>query len=62
MIGAPAFRLSGVVRDATGRPVANALVKLVEADAQQPRVFMGPMLQTRTDGFRESSRRKLCYK
>lgn len=49
MVGAAAFRVSGAIKDEAGRPVVNALVKLIDADQQRPRNFMGPMLQARTD-------------
>lgn len=49
MIGAPAFHVSGVVRDEAGQPVANALVKLADDDASgSPAMFM-MLPQSRTD-------------
>jgi hypothetical protein len=50
MIGAPAFHVSGVLLDEAGRPVVNALVKLIaDESTARPRFMMGPWGQTRTD-------------
>src|SRR3954468_23833867 len=50
LIEAPAFHVSGIVRNEAGRPVANALVRLTAegASARMPYVG-GPNLQARTD-------------
>lgn len=49
MLDAPAFRVSGVVVDETGRPVANAIVRLDSDPADVPTFSFGRYLQTRTD-------------
>jgi hypothetical protein len=50
MVSAPAFQVSGVVRDGSGRPVANAMVRLtLEEPAAQFTFMMGPGSQSRTD-------------
>lgn len=50
MVGAPAFQVSGVVVDESGKPVSNAVVKLSQEDAGgRPPVMMQPWNQARTD-------------
>jgi hypothetical protein len=50
MVGAPAFQVSGVVVDESGKPVSNAVVKLSQEDAAGRPVFMmPPWNQSRTD-------------
>jgi hypothetical protein len=52
MIGAPAFHVSGVVLDEAGRPVVNAMVRLiVDEPTGQPTFMMGrwSQSQSRTD-------------
>ena len=51
MISAPAFQISGVVTDEGGRPVENALVRLLleTAPGEPPMRFMGRMQSARTD-------------
>ena len=51
MAGAPAFGVSGVVVDVEGKPVANAMVKLLsdEPDATSAAIMMAPWKQGRTD-------------
>ena len=50
MVGAPAFQVSGVVVDESGKPVANAVVRLSQEDAGgRPMFMMQPWNQSRTD-------------
>ena len=50
MVGAPAFQVSGVVVDESGKPVANAVVRLRQEDAGgRPMFTMQPWNQSRTD-------------
>jgi len=51
MISAPAFQISGVVTDEGGRPVENALVRLLveTAPGEPPMRFMGRMQSARSD-------------
>jgi len=50
MVSAPAFQVSGVVTDEEGRPVENALVRLMpERTPGEPPAFMGRMLSARSD-------------
>ena len=50
MVGAPAFQVSGVVVDESGKPVSNAVVRLSQEDAGgRPLVMMRPWNQSRTD-------------
>jgi hypothetical protein len=51
MASAPAFRVSGIVVDQEGRPVANAMVKLLPDDpgATPVAIMMAPWKQGRTD-------------
>jgi hypothetical protein len=50
MIGAAAFQVSGVVKDEAGRPVANAMVRLIVDEPTGPTVVtMGRWNQSRTD-------------
>lgn len=50
MMAVSAFYLSGVVRDEAGRPVSNAMVRLVGERSNGPRLFMlGPSHDSRTD-------------
>lgn len=49
MIGAPAYEVSGLVRDEAGRPVANALVKLEDSEPDEQLMFAGFGRQARTD-------------
>ncbi len=50
MVGAPAFQVSGVVVDESGKPVSNAVVRLSQEDAGgRPMFMMQPWNQGRTD-------------
>jgi hypothetical protein len=50
MIDAPAFQVSGVVVDANGQPVENALVRLIVDESMTGMMFMlGPWSPSRTD-------------
>ena len=50
MVGAPAFQVSGVVVDDSGKPVPNAFVRLGQDDANAgPMFMMQPPNQSRTD-------------
>jgi hypothetical protein len=51
MVSAPAFQLSGVVTDEGGRPVENALVRLLveRAPGEAPMAFMSRMQSARSD-------------
>lgn len=50
MMSAPAFQLSGVIVDQQGRPVENAMVRLVVDDPNRAMMFMmGPWGQSRSD-------------
>jgi protocatechuate 3,4-dioxygenase beta subunit len=50
MVGAPAFQVSGVVVDESGKPVSNAMVRLSQDDAGRGPMFtMQPWNQSRTD-------------
>lgn len=50
MISAPAFRVSGTVLDDRGRPVVNAMVRLMpDRPAARPMFMMAPWSQSRTD-------------
>jgi Carboxypeptidase regulatory-like domain len=51
MVSAPAFQVSGVVTDEVGRPVENALVRLLleRTPAEPPMPFMGRMQSARSD-------------
>jgi protocatechuate 3,4-dioxygenase beta subunit len=50
LIEAPAFRVSGIVRNEDGRPVANALVRLGPEGASARTPYLGgPNMQVRTD-------------
>lgn len=49
MIGAPAFQITGLVRDEAGRPVVNAMVKLNPDEPWKRPMFVGMPPQTRTD-------------
>ena len=50
MVGAPAFQVSGMVVDESGKPVANAMVRLGQEDASGRTMFMmQPWSQARTD-------------
>jgi hypothetical protein len=51
MVSVPAFQVSGVVADEAGRPVENALVRLVieRAPGEPPRPFAGGMRPARSD-------------
>jgi hypothetical protein len=51
MVSAPAFQVSGVVADEAGRPVENALVRLVieRAPGEQTMPFAGGMRSARSD-------------
>jgi protocatechuate 3,4-dioxygenase beta subunit len=52
MVGAPAYQVSGIVVDESGKPVANAMVRLIQEDAGRGAAFMmmRPWNQGRTDG------------
>jgi protocatechuate 3,4-dioxygenase beta subunit len=50
MVGVPAFQVSGVVLDEGGRPIVNAMVRLIgEEPATAPMFMMGRLDQQRTD-------------
>ena len=51
MIGAPAYQVSGIVVDESGKPVANAMIRLSQEDAGRGPAFMmmRPWNQGRTD-------------
>lgn len=50
MIGAPAFQVSGRVVDESGKPVANAMIRLSQDEASgRPMFAMQPWNQSRTD-------------
>jgi len=50
LIEAPAFRVSGIIRNEDGRPVANALVRLTPEGASARTPYLGgPNMQVRTD-------------
>lgn len=53
MISAPAFHVSGVVVDAAGRPVANAMVRLLVDEPTGPMFMIGRGGDTRTDASGE---------
>jgi len=50
MVTVPAFQVSGVVIDEAGRPIANAIVRLVGDEPNRPPAFMGgPGRQARSN-------------
>ena len=50
MVGSPAFQVSGIVVDESGKPVANAMVRLGQEDGSgRPMLMMQPWSQSRSD-------------